>query len=102
MMHRTLVHRTYFRVKSRVLHHVQFPADCPPAEALLLTDEYVAQQIGQQLSDDKYKELLVLDVEGKDKERFEEAEERRKNPPVIMPTLSEKKGKGRGKKKSMF
>ncbi|MCG8625969.1 MAG: hypothetical protein MJE68_28730 [Proteobacteria bacterium] len=69
---------------------------------MLLTDEYVAQQIEEKLTDEKYNEILVLDVEGKDKERFEEAEERRKNPPVIMPTLSEKKGKGRGKKKSMF
>ena len=101
-MHRALVHRTYFRVKSRVLHRVQFPAECPPAEALLLTDEYVAQQIEEKLTDEKYNEILVLDVEGKDKERFEQAEERRKNPPVIMPTLTEQKGKGRGKKKSRF
>ena len=62
----------------------------------------MAQQIEEHLTDDKYNRILVLDVEGKDKDRFEQAEERRKNPPVIMPKLSEKKGKGRAKKKSMF
>ena len=34
--------------------------DCPPAEALLLTDDFVAKQIEELLTDDKYNEELLF------------------------------------------
>ena len=42
--------------------------DPPPAEALLLTDEFVKAQIMEHLVDEKYNTILLLDVENLDKE----------------------------------
>ena len=76
--------------------------DPPPAKALLLTNEYVAAEIEKHLTDDKYNKELLLDIDGDDKEGFEEAEERRKEKEYVPPTVHEEKQKGKGKKKSKF
>ena len=75
--------------------------DCPPAQALLLTDDYVAAQIEEHLTDPKYNEILRLDVEEKDRDKFDEAEERRTKKAQKLPDVSEKvTGRGSKKKKS--
>ena len=76
--------------------------DPPPAEALLLTDEYVRAQIEEHLVDEKYNRILLLDVEDKDKERFEEAEQRRREKEVVLPTVPDKPDKKSKSKKSEY
>ena len=76
--------------------------DPPPAKALLLTNEYVAAEIEKHLTDDKYNKELLLDIDGDDKEGFEEAEERRKEKEYVPPTVHEEKQKGKGKKRVSF
>ena len=76
--------------------------DPPPAEALLLTDEYVRAQIEEHLVDEKYNRILLLDVEDKDKERFEQAEERRREKDVVLPTIPGKPDKKSKGKKSEY
>ena len=70
--------------------------DPPPAEALLLTDEFVKAQIEEHLVDEKYNTILLLDVENLDKKGLEEAEERRREKEPVRPNLPEKKTKTKG------
>ena len=65
---------------------------------LLLKDEYVTSQIEEHFTDEKYNEVLLVDVEKGDRDKFELAEESRRKK-IVMLTVTEEKAKGRGKKK---
>ena len=85
-----------------VYYAVMFLPDPPPAECVILTDELVQARIDKFLSEDKYTEVLKLDVEQLDEEGLRNAEEKRRErdsyiPPKIVETST---GKGKGKKKS--
>ena len=67
-----------------------------------MTDEYVRAQIEEHLVDEKYNRILLLDVENKDKDRFEEAEERRREKEVVLPTIPDKPEKKSQGKKSEY
>ena len=76
-------------------------SECPPAQALLLTDDYVRGQIEEHLTDPKYNEILKLDADNQDKDKFEEAEERRHKKVQELPNVTEKTtGRGKTKKTS--
>ena len=67
---------------------------------MLLTDAYVEEMIKKHLGEEKYNTELVLDFDKNDGEKLEEAERRRREKEIIMPSYHEEKPKGKGKKKS--
>ena len=73
--------------------------DPPPAECVILTDELVQARIDKFLSEDKYTEVLKLDVDQLDEEGLRNAEEKRRERDYIPPKIVESSS-GKGKKKS--
>ena len=74
--------------------------DRPPARCELLTEDLVKRRIEELLTEDKYNEILKLDVEKLDEDDLRKAEKMRSERGKYQaPTVGEKKG-GKGKKKS--
>ena len=74
--------------------------DLPLARCELLTEDLVKRRIDELLTEDKYNQILKLDVEQLDEEDLRKAEQlRSERGKYQAPTVGEKKG-GKGKKKS--
>ena len=67
---------------------------------MLVTDAYAEEMIEKHLGEEKYNTELVLDVDKDDGDKLEEAERRRREKEIIMPSYHEEKAKGKGRKKS--
>ena len=59
-----------------------------------MTDAYVEEMIEKHLGEEKYNTELVLDFDKDDGEKLEEAERRRREKEIIMPSYHEEKPKG--------
>ena len=83
-----------------ILYSVCLLLDPPPARCELLTEDLVKRRIEELLTEDKYNEILKLDVEKLDEDDLRKAEKMRSERGKYQaPTVGEKKG-GKGKKKS--
>ena len=88
-------------ISVRIRAYSVLNSDPPPAEALLLTDAIVRERMNDELSDDKYNEILKLQVEPTDQDTLREAEKRRKDRVYQGPTVNEVSS-GKGKNTSNF
>ena len=83
-----------------VLYSVCLSLDPPPARCELLTEDLVKRRIEELLTEEKYNQILKLDVEQLDEDDLRKAEQMRSERGKYQaPTVGEKKG-GKGKKKS--
>ena len=83
-----------------ILYSVCLLLDLPPARCELLTEDLVKRRIEELLTEDKYNEILKLDVEKLDEDDLRKAEKMRSERGKYQAlTVGEKKG-GKGKKKS--
>ena len=83
-----------------ILYSVCLLLDLPPARCELLTEDLVKRRIEELLTEDKYNEILKLDVEKLDEDDLRKAEKMRSERGKYQaPTVGEKKV-GKGKKKS--
>ena len=76
--------------------------DPPPAEAVILTHDYVVKKIEELLVEEKYTKLLELAVDDVDQDKLREAEDRRKKKEYVPPTsetVTKLVGKSKTKKK---
>ena len=86
-------------VVNSVYISVLFP-DPPPAKLVLLTDDIVEAKINQLLTDDKYNEILKLNVNAMEEEDLRRAEKlRSERAKYETPNVVEQKT-GKGKRKS--
>ena len=86
-------------VVNSVYISVLFP-DPPPAKLVLLTDDIVEAKINQLLTDDKYNEILKLNVNAMEEEDLRRAEKlRSERAKYETPNVVEQKI-GKGKRKS--
>ena len=67
---------------------------------VLLTDDIVEAKINQLLTDDKYNEILTLDVNTLEKDDLRKAEKLRSERSAYEPPNVVEKKSGKGKKKS--
>ena len=82
-----------------MLYSVCLFLDLPPARCELLTEDLVKRRIEELLTEDKYNEILKLDVEQLDEEDLRKAEMRSERGKYQAPTVGAK-NVGKGKKKS--
>ena len=83
-----------------VLYSVCLSLDPSPARCELLTEDLVKRRIEELLTEEKYNQILKLDVEQLDEDDLRKAEQMRSERGKYQaPTVGEKKG-GKGKKKS--
>ena len=76
--------------------------DPPPAEAVILTHDYVVKKIEELLVEEKYTKVLELAVDDVDQDKLREAEDRRKKKEYVPPTsetVTKVVGKSKTKKK---
>ena len=76
--------------------------DPPPAEAVILTHDYVVKKIEELLVEEKYTKVLELVVDDVDQDKLREAEDRRKKKEYVPPTsetVTKVVGKSKTKKK---
>ena len=76
--------------------------DPPPAEAVILTHDYVVKKIEELLVEEKYTKVLELAVDDVDQDKLREAEDRRKKKEYVPPTsetVTKIVGKSKTKKK---
>ena len=76
--------------------------DPPPAEAVILTHDYVVKKIEELLVEEKYTKVLELAVDDVDQDKLREAEDRRKKKEYVPPTsetVTKLVGKSKTKKK---
>ena len=76
--------------------------DPPPAEAVILTHDYVVKKIEEFLVEEKYTKVLELAVDDVDQDKLREAEDRRKKKEYVPPTsetVTKIVGKSKTKKK---
>ena len=76
-----------------------FP-DPPPAQLCLLTDDIVEAKINQLLTEDKYNEVLKLDVNSMEQEDLRKAEKLRSERVKYEPPNVVQQKAGKGKRKS--
>ena len=83
-----------------MLYSVCLFLDPPPARCELLTEDLVKRRIEELLTEDKYNEILKLDVEQLDEEDLRKAEKMRSQRAKYQAQTVGAKQVGKGKKKS--